>query len=236
MAVRLFAFTVNLLLPARSPMLPAVEVRFTAVEVRVELKLPATIAVLADRLMEFGAVRLPAKDKPPPVEVMAMSVPLISEPAVADTEPLDSRLNVAPAAESALIVVLAPVFWMKTLCPAVVALADTFAAETTNLLLPAMSPMAPFVDVRLTVFDVSVDVKLAPPMVSRADRVIEEGALILPANASPPFVEVSERSVALMVAPAIEETLPLDNTLKVAPAPDAAEKFVLAAVFWTKTF
>lgn len=108
--MRLVAFTANLLLPERSPMLPAVEVRLTAVEVRVEVKLPATIELLADRVIEVGAVRLPPKDKPPLVEVMAILVPLMSEPAVAETEPLDSRLNVSPAAESALIVVLAPVF------------------------------------------------------------------------------------------------------------------------------
>lgn len=99
-----------------------------------------------------------------------------------------------------------------------------------------MSPIAPLVEVRLTVLDVSVEVKLAPPMVSRAESVIELGALMFPARASPPLVEVSDRSVALMVAPAIEDMPPFDNTLKVAPAPDAAEKFVLAPVFWTNTF
>ena len=125
---------------------------------------------------------------------------------------------------------------MNTLCPAEPALADRLVADTTRRLLPAMSPIAPVVEVRLTVFDVNVEVKLAPPMVSRADNVIEFGALRLAASASPPLVEVNDKSVALRVAPATDEMLPSDNTLKVAPAPDAAEKFVLAPVFWTKTF
>lgn len=104
------ALTTNLLLPARSPILPAVDVRLTAADVKVELKLPPTIELLAERLMEFGAVRFPARDKPPVLEVIAISVPDMSEPAVELTEPLDSKLKVAPAAESALMEVLAPVF------------------------------------------------------------------------------------------------------------------------------
>lgn len=120
---------------------------------------------------------------------------------------------------------------MNTLCPAAEAFADRFDVATTKRLLPTISPMAPLVEVRLTVLDVSVEVKLAPPMVSRADRVIEFGALMLSARASPPLVEVSDRSLALIVAPTIEEMPPLDNTLNVPPAPDAAEKLVLAPVF-----
>lgn len=108
--MRLVAFTVNLLLPARSPMFPAVEVRLTAAEVSVELRFPETIELLAVRLIELGAERLPAKDKPPVVDVIARSVALISEPSVELTVPFESKLKVAPAEESALMEVLAPVF------------------------------------------------------------------------------------------------------------------------------
>lgn len=108
--MRLVAFTVNRLLPARSPMLPAVEVRFIAVEVSVELRFPETIELFAVRLIEFGAERLPAKDRPPVVDVIAMSVALMSEPRVELTVPFESKLKVAPAEESALMEVLAPVF------------------------------------------------------------------------------------------------------------------------------
>lgn len=125
---------------------------------------------------------------------------------------------------------------MKTLCPAADALAARFEVETTRRLLPGRSPILPAVDVTLTVLEVSVEVKLAPPIVSRADKVIELGALILPPRASPPLVDVSERSVALIVAAAPEVMLPAESKLNVAPALEAAEMLVLAPVFWMNTF
>lgn len=141
-------------------MLPAVEVRLTALEVRGAAKLPWTMLFAADRVMEFGAVTPPANEKPPLVEVRTRSVALRLMPAADEMLPLESRLNVAAAPEDADNTLDAPVFCKKTFWPAPLALADRFEAFTTSLLLPARSPTLPAVDVRLTVLDVSGAVKL----------------------------------------------------------------------------
>lgn len=103
--------------------------------------------------------------------------------------------------------------------------------ETTSLLLPARSPMLPVVDVRLTLFEVSVEAKFEPPMLSRADNVIEFEPFILAARAKPPLVAFMFTSVPPTVAPATELMVPLESTLNEAPAADAVVKLLVAAVF-----
>ena len=96
--------------------------------------------------------------------------------------------------------------------------------------------MLPAVDVMLRLGDVSVDAKLPAVIELFADRVMELVPLTPAANASPPVVEVKDKLVAVSAAPAAELIDPFDNTLKAAPAPDAAVKFVAAPVFRRKTF
>lgn len=104
------ASTVSRVLPAKSPILPAVEAIDNSPEVRGEEKLVPTIELRAERVIELGAVSAPAKDNPPLVEVIEMSVAVTSEPAVELTVPDERRLKTVPAAESALMLVAAPVF------------------------------------------------------------------------------------------------------------------------------
>lgn len=96
--------------------------------------------------------------------------------------------------------------------------------------------MLPAVEVILMVGDVSVEVKLPAVIELFADRVIELVPLTPAENASPPLVDVSDKLVDVRSAPTVELIEPFDNTLKVAPAPDAAVKFVAAPVFCKNTF
>lgn len=102
------------LLPARSPTLPAVDVKLTELEVSGATKLPARILLCADKEMEFEPVRAALMLKSPVEAVMLMSLAVIVAPTEELTAPAERRLNVAPAAEAPLMLVAAPVFCMNT--------------------------------------------------------------------------------------------------------------------------
>lgn len=114
LADRLEVLTTSLALPTRSPMLPLVEVRLTVPEVRFAAKLPCCISLRAVSEIEFVPVRLPAKENPPLLDVIARSVADRLAPAPDETPPLESKLNVPAAAEEAAMLVAAPVFWTNT--------------------------------------------------------------------------------------------------------------------------
>lgn len=231
MAVTFVAFTTSLLLPARSPILPAVEVKVTEVEVSGATKLPLTMLFCADNVIEFEAFSPAARAKPPAVAVSDTSVPDKVAPAADVTVPADSTLNVAPAAEAFAKLVLAPVFWTNTFCPDAAALAERLVVFTTIRVLPARSPMLPVVEVRLINADESVEAKFDCSMLLLALKVIEPGAVSPPARENPPVVDVSETSVAEISLPAAELTVPFDKRLKAAPAPESAVMVVAAPVF-----
>lgn len=236
MAVTFAALTASLLLPARSPILPAVEVKVTDVEASGATKLLLTMLFCADNVIEFEAFSPAPRAKPPAVAVSDTSVPDKVAPAADVIVPAESTLNVAPAAEAFVKLVLAPVFWMNTSCPAAVALAERMVVFTTIRVLPARSPMLPAVEVRLIAADASVEAKFDCSMLLFALRVIEPGAVNPPDRENPPVVEVRATFVAEIKLPAAELTVPLDKRLNTAPAPESAVMAVAAPVFCRKTF
>lgn len=108
------------------------------------------------------------------------------------------------------------------------------AAFTDNLLLPVRSPMLPVVEVIVKIPVANAPVKLPEVTSFWAARVIELEPLSAAAKEKPPLVLVSVMSCAVIVAPAIELTVPSDVTSNTVPAADGKMKFVELALF-TKT-
>lgn len=214
-------------------MLPAVDVRLIVFDVRVEAKLPATMLLCEVRLTELEPLTPPESESPPVLAVRTMSVALKLAPAAEVIAPPDRTLNVPPAEEFALKLV-APVFCTNTFSPAVAAFKIMLAAFTANLLLPARSPMLPAVDVIVKIPVARVPVKLPEVTSFWAARVIELEPFSAAAKEKPPVVLVSVMSCAVIVAPAIELTVPLDVTSNTVPAADGRIKLVELALL-TKT-
>lgn len=104
------AFTTRRLLPARSPTLPAVEVTFTDVDVKVDAKFAPTIEFCACNEIEFGAVRAAPNASPPVVAVMSMFDAVIVPVAPELTPPADNKLNVLPAVDAPPMLLVPAVF------------------------------------------------------------------------------------------------------------------------------
>lgn len=236
MRLRFEPETTRRLFPARSPMLPAVEVILRVGEVRVDVKLPAVIELLADKVMEFVPVMPAANASPPAVDVTVSASALRVAAALEVMEPVDNTSNAAPAPDAAAKLVEAPVFWMKTFWPAAFALTTRFGVLTTRRLLPARSPILPAVEDKLIAAELSGVPKLPPRILSWAARVIEFGPLRPPLRDNPALVDVSEMSFAEIDAPAPDVIAFVESKLKVAPAELAADMFEPAPVFWTNTF
>ena len=204
-------------------MLPAVDVRF---KVGVVSNPDPVFVMLAFAVSETEVVPLtaPLSEIAPALEVRltvcALMVPaaeLVRLPAVVPT------VKLVPAPDAPEIFVAAPLV-IFTNCPAALAFALTFAAETISAAPPV--PMLPAVDARLRVGVVIVP-KLAFVMPALAVSDTEVLPVTAPLRLSDPALDVRLTDCALIVPAALLVKLPaVVTSAKLVPAPDAAEMFV----------
>lgn len=209
------------------PTLPAVDVTFN-VGVVIVPKLAFVIPAFDDSATDVVPVIVPLSASAPALDarltVCALMVPaaeLVRLPAVVPTV----KLVAAPDAPD--ILVAAPLV-MFTNCPAALALALMLAAETVSAV-PTV-PMLPAVDVTFNVGVVIVP-KLAFVIPAFAVSPTDVVPVTAPPSERAPAIDVRLTVCALIVPAAALVKLPaVVPSVKLAPAPDAAEMFVATAL------
>ncbi len=225
-----------------TPIDPAVETKFTVPVAALRFNPPAKLdafEILPEevRLMMpvFATVPTePASPSAPPVDVKAIVPPSIVAAALEFKLPAAVTLNV-PAALELPVTVVVPALEsvMKTVCPAPLALADRFAAESATGV-PDI-PTEPAVEVKFTVpaaFTLSPPEKLPALLMLPEELKVIELVLATVPTAAPklrdPPVAVSAMLVPVIAA--VELRLFVATMLKTAPAPDALLTVVVAAL------
>lgn len=223
---------------ANAPTEPAVDVRLIVPVAPLTLnppeKLPALLKLPAEvSEIEFvvAVPTAPARVKEPALAVRLISVPVIETPAPVLRLPAALTLNVAPAPELLLMLVLPALLSVtNTFCPALFALAEKFG-ELNRIGVPSV-PTEPEVDVRLTVPVAAFVVTLAD--VIDAFEVNETVSVVAVPTAPdrPRAPPVAVNIIVLPVIAAAAEVFKLFAAIRlnVLPAPELDVTVVVAAL------
>lgn len=190
---------------------------------------------LSETVFVVAVPTLPARPSEPPVAVRLIIVPVIGAPANEFKLPAATRLNVLPAPDAEVTVVVpALVPEMYTFWLALRALADRFGAFTTTG--APDRPIEPAVDVKLTVPVAAFVVTFAELIEAFEVRVTVSVEVVptVPASPSAPVVAVSDMVVPVIAVPTLLFRLPAAVKLNMLPAPELEEIVVVPALLsWT---